>query len=390
MSLRSGLQDSIKFATSREARMTLVNAVLLVGFSTILFSFAVIASGLFYRNYVPQQVVVTPIHLQYGLVCPFALYCSQLDLTRFDRLGQNPFGYAVLTDPPFKSQQSYDISVTLNLPRSPINIDMGNFMVAIYLLDRGIHASSTNFKVEYHTGFDDKSVLVSSRRATIVPYKDPFISLASRMLFLFYYLFSQDSQVCTLKVPMVEDIKFTSGPLIPKSVYLELQAGQTIQIYDVSITATANLRGLRWLMYHYRLLATITLAMLFWTSEVFFMGFAWLAWTKLAQVGAGSSLMGVHHHKNRIGVDRKMDGNTYPSSTTSPPRVEVEPVHSTGIGIGVKMEEPTEELSGVVAGMTDPDMGSYPVASANRGSVSGSNYGAGESSNVRIRQPRSQ
>lgn len=68
--LLDALQDTLDRAydviTSRPARRTLLNTILLATASTVLYVIAVVAYVLFYRNFLPDQVATVPLHLQYG------------------------------------------------------------------------------------------------------------------------------------------------------------------------------------------------------------------------------------------------------------------------------------------------------------------------------------
>ncbi|KAK2001244.1 hypothetical protein LX36DRAFT_653540 [Colletotrichum falcatum] len=277
------LGKASRAATSKTAQRTLVNVSLLVGTSLFLLPFAAVASIIFFRNYLPDQVVTAPVHLQYGS-------------------GVNPFGTAVIPTSALRTQQEYDLSVTLYMPRSPANTHRGNFMIALHLLDAD--ALSTGYDKfqpqttpEPYSHFNGKSVLFFSRRPAIVPYQDPLVSLASRIFFLVYHILFADSQTCVLTVPMAERVELGRGSPLPSSAYLEIQGGQNIETYSASVTLTAQLRGLRWLMYHYRLATLTSAIVLFWTSEVLFMAMAWLVWLGLSGSGSGS----------RTGVGRALE-----------------------------------------------------------------------------------
>ncbi|OHE94543.1 hypothetical protein CORC01_10176 [Colletotrichum orchidophilum] len=262
------LSKASRAATSKTAQRTLVNASLLVGASLFLLPFAAIASVLFFRDYLPEQVVTTPVHLQYGS-------------------GPNPFGTAAIPTSALRTQQEYDVSVTLSMPRSPANTQRGNFMIALHLLDVGA-LSTGDDKIQPHIApepyahFDGKRVLLSSRRPALVPYQDPLVSTASRILFLAYHVLFVDSETCILTVPMAERVELAKGSSLPASAYLEIQSGQEIETYYASITLTAQLRGLRWLMYNYRVTTLTAAVLLFWASEILFMAVAWLAWAGLS------------------------------------------------------------------------------------------------------------
>jgi hypothetical protein len=183
-----------------------------------------------------------------------------------------------------KPQQDYDISVTLSMPRSPPNVERGNFMVTLYLLNSENNYALADMARKFANGepsFKQSSVLFSSRRPALLPYIDPVVSLASRILFLIYHLISPTAQTCVMKIPVAERVTFPTDSAIPSSAYVEVEAGQGIQIYSASLTMTAQLSGLRWLMFHYRLLTFITFTMLFWVCELAFMSVAWAIFSSL-------------------------------------------------------------------------------------------------------------
>jgi seipin len=168
------------------------------------------------------------------------------------------------------------------MPRSQPNVDRGNFMVSLHMLDLDtsplLEAAARQF-VDNHDQFEGHNILFSSRRSALVTYVDPLVSLASRILFLFYYMIFPSSQTTDLTVDLAERVSFPRGSALPASAYIEIEAGQTIETYRASLVLTAQLRGLRWLMYHYRLPTYIFFTGLFWICEVLFMAGAWSFWT---------------------------------------------------------------------------------------------------------------
>ncbi|KAL7799201.1 tubulin-tyrosine ligase [Trichoderma ceciliae] len=276
-------QETARVVTSKPVQRAVVNIVLLVSGAVTLLCLAAIASVLFFRNFVPDQFVTTPVHLQYGL-------------------STNPYGLTALAAPMLKSQQDYDISVTLSLPRSPPNVERGNFMVSLYLLDSKnsdeLAVSARKF-ANGHPEFEQSSVLFTSRRPALIPYIDPVLSLSSRILFLFYHLIVPAAQTCVMNIPVAERVIFPTDSAIPSSAYVEVEAGQGIHIYSASLTMTAQLSGLRWLMFHYRLLTFITFTMLFWVCELAFMSVAWAIFGSLM-----GSTSGELEHKAQRGQRR--------------------------------------------------------------------------------------
>lgn len=209
----------------------------------------------------------------------------------------NPYGVVSLADQNFGAYQDYDISVTLNLPRSPTNLDRGNFMLALHLLDDKPPAGPSKIMPWAATPgatlgptslLDGRNILHVSTRPAIVPYTDPLVSLASRLLFLAYHVFVPASETTKLVVPMVERLEFQPGRMNPTQLVLDVQAGQTLQVYSVAITITAQLRGLRWFMHTWWMTSFVVFTVLFWLCEIFFLGVGYLS-VKVLFGGSGPS-----------------------------------------------------------------------------------------------------
>lgn len=128
-------------------------------------------------------------------------------------------------------------------------------------------------------GFGVNKVLFSSRRPALVPYVDPVVSLTSRILFMAYHVLSSNSQRHTMTLRLAERVSFDRDSMKPAAAYIEVEAGQDIQIYNTQLTFTAQLRGLRWLMVNHRLLTYTVFTLLFWFFEVLFMSAAWSVWS---------------------------------------------------------------------------------------------------------------
>lgn len=179
--------------------------------------------------------------------------------------------------------------MTLNLPNSPSNLARGNFMLALYLLDSP-HAPSSSktttpaaptaasYAIPMPTTvpapqsvLNNKNILFTSTRPAIMPYTDPLVSLAKRLLLLAYHVFVPCSETTKLTVPMAERLLFVPGKMMPGALVLDVQAGQSLQVYDVLVTLTAQLGGLRWFMHTWWVTSFVLFTALFWVSEVFFL-----------------------------------------------------------------------------------------------------------------------
>lgn len=166
-------------------------------------------------------------------------------------------------------------------------------MVSLYLLgsESGYELAEDARKfANREPSFEQSDVVFHSRRPALLPFIDPVVSLASRVLFLLYHLIFPAAQTCIMNIPVAERVAFPTDSSIPLSAYVEIEAGQGIQIYSASLTLTAQLGGLRWLMFHYRLLTFITFTMLFWVCELAFMSVAWAIFGSLMGSSSNNKL----------------------------------------------------------------------------------------------------
>jgi len=144
-------------------------------------------------------------------------------------------------------------------------------MVGLYLMDRmpAYAFESGPYLISNDQACKDQDgIMFASRRPALVPYEDPLVSLASRIFFLPYSMLRRGVQPRVLTVPMAEEVLFERPTRFPAAIYLELEAGQKIQIYEAKVTLTAKLGGLRYVLHHYRLPAFITLVAAFWSLEL--------------------------------------------------------------------------------------------------------------------------
>ncbi|KAK1776768.1 putative adipose-regulatory protein-domain-containing protein [Copromyces sp. CBS 386.78] len=345
--------------TSKTTQKTVLYSVLGTTASVIFYGVAIVVYLFCYHRYLPDQVTTVPLHLQYGY-------------------GPNPYGISPLTTYNLKPSQPYDISVTLNLPRSPTNLyrENGNFMVALHLLNgspeiqRVIQPPVPPLNIDNPlTGkpggpdiaafitpiplavpdpishLTHNKILFSSTRAAVIPYIDPLVAQAKRVMFLGYHvLFPEHAEMVTLQVPLAEKVQFPRrggknaaglglvGDGTPTSMLVEVQAGQNLQVYEASVTITAKLNGLRWFMYHHRLVSFLVGTGLFWAAEVVLMVVGW---------GVGGYLLG------RVLDGSAQDGDDTGRKGTAKGKRKVARIQqgSTGTGDGYDPEHETDEES---------------------------------------------
>ncbi|KAH8808445.1 putative adipose-regulatory protein-domain-containing protein [Xylogone sp. PMI_703] len=253
----------VRMATSKTARQTYLNVILFVSTSTILWGLAVIAYIIFYIEFMPHIGIERTVHLQYGQ-------------------SPHPYGLANL-DSTLITEQAYDITLTLTLPRSPSNLAIGNFMISLSLLSQDYkqqHVVSTSQSAMeprdfIHPSRDD--ILFHSRRPAILTYSSELVTYSERLAALPLYVLGLRKEAETLVVPMAESVYLERGRQnVPESVFMQLQAGQDIQVYSAVVHFTARLAGLRWFMYYQRVIAFFVGTTAFWVAEMVFALVGWL------------------------------------------------------------------------------------------------------------------
>ncbi|KAL8865983.1 MAG: hypothetical protein Q9174_006572 [Haloplaca sp. 1 TL-2023] len=118
---------------------------------------------------------------------------------------------------------------------------------------------------------------VESRRPAILTYNSKIVDTASTLTGLPWYILGWKSESEVLEVPMFEGVVFKRGKgELPEKVELVVEADEKMQFYDVGLKVVARFGGLRWLMYHHRILSFLIFTTIFWTSSMTSTLLAWL------------------------------------------------------------------------------------------------------------------
>lgn len=138
----------------------------------------------------------------------------------------------------------------------------------------------------------NRKILHSATRPTRLPYRSYLASKASSLLRLPYYAVWPGSETNTITVRMAERVRFERGMPVPSSLVVEIQAGQALQVYEASVTLTAQLKGLRYFMYQYRLTAFMLFTGMFWVTTMMAFTFWFALPEELLPSGKVLSLQG--------------------------------------------------------------------------------------------------
>nr|POF03808.1 seipin [Quercus suber] len=253
-----------RVVVSKPARRAYLTTILAVSTGLILFGLAVTAYVLFYWSYIPRIGFERVVHLQFEDV--------------FDTASNTPHGTVQLS-PDVVNGQPYDVVVELVFPRTPNNLDAGNFMLqASMLAPEEVSGPNTMDTVhaEMAPGWQSAKVLATSRRPAILPYRSPAVELMHKLTQLHWYVLGLRQETEKLQISMFERVEFARGwRNLPSAMRLELHSRHRLQIYSAKATFRARFRGLRWLMYNHRIASAIFWISVFWTTELLFAGFVW-------------------------------------------------------------------------------------------------------------------
>ena len=77
---------------------------------------------------------------------------------------------------------------------------------------------------------------------------------------------------------MFEGVEFAKGSAhVPRSARVVVEADEKMQFYEVGVSIVAKLGGLRWILYHHRVLSFLFFTTAFWSSSMVSMALAWFA-----------------------------------------------------------------------------------------------------------------
>jgi seipin len=186
----------------------------LTGF--VLLGFAITAYIVFYFNYIPIRGFSQPIYLQF-------------------EPDKHPFANFTLRRGMLVTEQPYDVTVNLHMPRTTSNREAGNFMLSLQLFSPD----------DSGTGVMEKLV-AQARRPTIMTYYSPAMDLANKAAGLPLYVLGWRHESEALGVELMERVEFARGwRNIPTTARVELQSQAALQVYSAEIVFKARLRGLR-------------------------------------------------------------------------------------------------------------------------------------------------
>nr|XP_056708266.1 seipin [Euleptes europaea] len=244
-------QDVATLLILRVRRTVLQTAILLCVLLLLLWV-SIFLYGSFYYSYMPTVSYVSPVHYQFRSDCslPGPELCS-FPVANVSFLKNS-------RDRVLMYGQPYRISVELELPESPVNQNLGMFMVVISCYTKG------------------GRVISSSARSAMLHYRSDLLQILDTVTFASLFLSGFSEQKQTMEVELFSDYKEDSyAPTI--GAVIEIQS-KRIQIYGAQLRIHAHFTGLRYLLYNF----PVTSAILGVSSNFVFLSvlvlFSYLQW----------------------------------------------------------------------------------------------------------------
>ena len=212
---------------------------------------AVAAYLFFHARFIPLQSVSVPVHLEHPLQGSTVGH----DFTVQDEHGQTavvqpyPRGTAQIPGNTLVEGPYYDITVELELPRSPVNLNAGNFMVEIALLAENERWRSSGFFSESN----DAAVVANATNPAILTYWSPPVDIVRKLLRLPAFALGWRREAEKVRVRIFKELRFGSGIIsryiedvpLPDSLILALKSRAALDVYHSTVIFSVRLRGLR-------------------------------------------------------------------------------------------------------------------------------------------------
>nr|XP_059866282.1 seipin-like [Delphinus delphis] len=181
--------------------------------------------GSFYYSYMPTVSHLSPVHFYYRTDCDSSasLLCSfpvaNVSLAKGGRDRVLMYG------------QPYRVTLELELPESPVNQDLGMFLVTISCYTRGGRIIST------------------SSRSVMLHYRSNLLQMLDTLVFSSLLLFGFAEQKQVLEVELYPEYRENSYvPTI--GAVIEIHS-KCVQLYGAHLRIHAHFTGLRYLLYNF-------------------------------------------------------------------------------------------------------------------------------------------
>lgn len=224
------LQD-VAAVTLLKARRTLFQAAILFCTLGLLLWVSIFLYGSFYYSYMPSVSFATPVHFYYTSDCDAleSALCSfptaNISFMKNER------------DQVMANGQPYRVSLELELPESPVNQQLGMFMIKMFCYTRGGKTVST------------------VGRSTMLHYRSFFLQTLSTLFYAPLLLTGMAEQKQLVEVELFSDYK-TNAYQPTVGAVIEIHS-KRVQIYSSQLRVHAYFTGIRYVMYNFPLTSAV-------------------------------------------------------------------------------------------------------------------------------------
>ncbi|XP_076588406.1 seipin-like [Chaetodon auriga] len=217
--------------TLLKARRTLFQAAILLCVLVLLLWVSIFLYGSFYYSYMPTVSFSTPVHFHYTSDCDASesALCSfptaNISFMKNERDQVMAYG------------QPYRVSLELEMPESPVNEQLGMFMIKMSSYTKGGKTVS------------------SVRRSTMLHYRSSLLQTLTTLLFSPFLLTGMAEQKQLIEVELFSDYK-TNAYQPTVGAVVEIQS-KRVQIYSSQLRIHAYFTGIRYVLYNFPLTSAV-------------------------------------------------------------------------------------------------------------------------------------
>ncbi|XP_069577883.1 seipin-like [Brachyistius frenatus] len=217
--------------TLLKARRTLFQAGILLCVLVLLLWVAIFLYGSFYYSYMPTVSFSTPVYFYHTADCDASelAFCSfptaNISFMKNER------------DQVMANGQPYRVSLELEMPESPVNEQLGMFMVKMFCFTKGGKTVS------------------SVGRSTMLHYRSSLLQTLSTLLFSPFLLTGMAEQKQLIDVELFSDYK-TNAYEPTVGAVIEIHS-KRVQIYSSQLRIHAYFTGIRYVLYNFPLTSAV-------------------------------------------------------------------------------------------------------------------------------------
>lgn len=217
--------------TLLKARRTLLQAAILFCVLVLLLWVSIFLYGSFYYSYMPTVSFSTPVHFYYTSDCD----ASESTLCSFPTA--NISFMKNEKDLVMAYGQPYRVSLDLEMPESPVNENLGMFMVKMSCYTKG------------------GKIVSSVGRSTMLHYRSQLLQSLSTLLFSPLLLTGMGEQKQLIEVELFSAYK-TNAYQPSVGAVIEIQS-KRVQIYSSQLRIHAYFTGIRYVLYNFPLTSAV-------------------------------------------------------------------------------------------------------------------------------------